>query len=122
MQGEGTYTYKKTGDIYSGSWFAGKKHGKGRYQFAADSSLMEGTWENGQVLSGSWVLKDCATYSGEFKLGRPFGAGKFEFNTSGLTHTGSFTEVKTEDDEEPAEGDPPKPPNVAWKGDSLVAF
>ena len=121
MQGEGTYTYKKTGDIFVGSWFAGKKHGKGSYYFGADSSQMTGTWENGQILAGSWTLKDCSVYTGEFKLGRPYGAGKFDF-AGGLSQSGAYEEFKTEDEEEPAEGDPPKPPNVAWKGTSIVSF
>ena len=33
--GEGVFTYKKTKDIYSGSWKYGKKHGKGTYIFDA---------------------------------------------------------------------------------------
>ena len=33
--GEGVFTYKKTKDIYSGSWRYGKKHGKGTYIFDA---------------------------------------------------------------------------------------
>lgn len=43
---------------------------------------------------------------------------------SGLTQTGSFVEQKSAEGEEeaPAEGEPPKPPNVAWRGDSIVSF
>ena len=122
MQGEGTYTYKKTKDIYSGTWLNGKKHGNGRYEFGADQSMFVGVWENGQITTGNWELKGAGEYTGEFKLGRPFGAGKFDF-TSGLSQTGSYVEEKRgEDEEEPAEGDAPLPPNVAWKGDSIVAF
>jgi len=33
--GEGVFTYKKTKDIYSGSWKYGKKNGKGSYNFEA---------------------------------------------------------------------------------------
>eukprot|EP01032_Pedospumella_encystans_P020893 gene20893-23726_t len=86
MQGEGTYTYKQAGDIYSGSWFADKKHGPGTYEFGADSSVITGEWVEGQVTTGQWVLKNAAVYEGEFKLGRPFGAGKFSFE-SGLVQT-----------------------------------
>lgn len=121
MQGEGTYTYKKANDIYSGSWLADKKHGQGTYEFGADSSVITGEWVNGQVASGKWVLKGAAVYEGEFKLGRPFGPGKFSFE-SGLVQTGAYTEKKkTEEDEEPAEGEV-RPPNVSWVGESIVSF
>lgn len=125
MQGDGTYTYKKTGDIYFGSWYAGKKHGAGKYQFGADG-CMEGDWENGQILSGTWSLANAAIYTGEFKLGRPYGAGKFNFLQSGLTQKGSYVDSKLaegeDEEDELAEGESPKPPNVEWKGQSLVAF
>ena len=125
MQGDGTYTYKKTGDIYFGSWYAGKKHGAGKYQFGANSS-MEGDWENGQILAGTWSLANAAIYTGSFKLGRPYGAGSFYFVESGLTQKGSYVDNKPaegdEDEEDSAEGDSRRPPNVEWKGQSLVAF
>jgi hypothetical protein len=62
MQGEGTYTYKKSGDIYSGTWVANKKSGQGTYEFAGDSSMLVGTWIDGQITSGNWVLKGAAVY------------------------------------------------------------
>lgn len=98
------YTYKKANDIYSGGFFADKKHGQGTYEFGADSSLMTGEWENGQIKTGKWVLKGAAVYTGEFKLGRPFGKGVFY--ESGLEQSGAYAEKKkTEEDEEPAEGE-----------------
>ena len=122
INGEGSYTYKKTGDIYSGSWVNGKKSGEGIYEFSKDSSMMKGTWEDGNIKSGSWILKNAGSYEGEFKLGRPYGAGKFTFTSSGLSQTGSFIEKpKGEDEEEPAEGEV-VPPNVTWAGDSIVTF
>jgi hypothetical protein len=122
MQGEGTYTYKKSGDIYSGSWVADKKSGQGTYEFGADSSIMVGTWVDGQITTGKWILKGAAVYEGAFKLGRPYGTGSFSF-ASGLVQTGSFVEAKKgEDEEEPAEGEAPLPPNVVWTGESIVAF
>jgi hypothetical protein len=122
MQGEGTYTYKKSGDIYSGSWIADKKSGQGTYEFGADSSIMVGTWVDGQITTGKWILKGAAEYEGAFKLGRPYGYGSFSFS-SGLVQTGSFVEAKKgEDEEAPAEGETPLPPNVVWEGKSIVAF
>jgi hypothetical protein len=51
----GTYTYKGSGDIYSGSWAAGKKVGQGTYQFGADMSMMQGAWVDGSITEGKWV-------------------------------------------------------------------
>lgn len=65
MQGEGSYTYKKTGDIYSGAWVANKKHGYGRYEFGADKSMLVGNWENGELVKGSWELKNFGVYEGK---------------------------------------------------------
>ena len=125
MQGDGAYTYKKTGDVYFGSWYAGKKHGAGRYQFGNDGN-MEGEWENGLILTGKWCLANAAVYTGDFKLGRPYGVGKFDFIHSGLTQHGSYVDSKPvegeEEEEEPAEGEAPRPPKVEWKGQSLVVF
>ena len=125
MQGDGSYTYKKTGDVYFGYWFAGRKHGKGRYQFGSNEGWMEGEWENGQILKGTWQLANMAVYSGDFKMGRPYGEGKFDFLKSGLTQTGSYVEVKPvdgEEDDEQSEGEPLRAPKVEWKGHSLVSF
>lgn len=120
--GEGTYTYKKSQDIYSGSWVNGKKHGQGRYEFAADQSQFVGAWENGDMVSGTWELKGAGSYSGNFKLGRPLGAGKYAF-TSGITQGGSYVEKKAaEGEEEAAEEGVVKQPNVSWSGDSIVSF
>jgi hypothetical protein len=122
MHGEGSYTYKKTGDIYSGSWDGNKKQGKGRYECAADSSVLCGTWVDGQITEGSWEWKDAGKYDGTFKLGRPIGAGRFEF-VNGIVHSGEYVVQKAAEgeEEEPAEGEAPRPPNVAWKGQSIVS-
>lgn len=124
MQGQGTYTYKASGDIYSGTWYADQKFGEGYYEFGADSSVLTGTWENGQIVTGKWVWKQAAVYEGEFKLGRPYGAGTFTFS-SGLVQKGVYEEKKPaegEEEEPPAEGEAPRPPNVTWNGESIVSF
>ncbi len=100
----------------------GKKHGAGRYEFAADQSQFVGQWVNGDMASGTWELKGAGNYAGNFKLGRPVGAGKYSF-TSGITQTGSYNEKKAaEGEEEPAEEGVVKQPNVSWAGDSIVSF
>lgn len=121
MHGEGSYTYKKTGDIYSGSWANNKKNGVGRYEFAADSSILNGTWVDGEMVQGSWEWKDAGKYDGAFKLGRPLGTGKFDF-ASGIVQHGEFVVKKAGDEEEGGgeEGEA-KAPNVVWKGNSIVA-
>lgn len=124
MQGQGTYQYKKSGDIYSGKWVNNQKHGDGQYEFKADSSIFEGQWENGQIVTGKWILQGAAVFEGQFKLGRPFGEGKFTFE-SGLTQKGAWVIKKAgegEEEEAPAEGEAPRPPNVTWKGESIVSF
>jgi hypothetical protein len=121
MHGEGSYIYKKSGDIYSGSFENNKKQGAGRYEFQADSSILNGSWEAGQITTGSWEWKESGRFDGSFKLGRPFGPGRFEF-VNGIVHNGEYIAQKGPDDEEPAEGEAPKPPNVTWKGQSIVSF
>lgn len=124
MQGEGTYQYKKSQDIYSGSFFNDLKHGKGRYEFGSDSSMLVGTWENGMIITGQWVLQGAGVYDGQFKLGRPYGAGTFTF-ASGLKQIGMYAEKKLaegEEEEPVGEGEAPRPPNVIWQGDSIVSF
>lgn len=131
IHGEGSYKYfiskdpidksNDIYDIYSGSWVNGKKHGQGTYEFAKDSSMLVGTWSDGEIQSGSWKLKGAAVYEGEFKMGRPFGEGKFSF-VSGLAQTGTFVEEKKDgEDEEGADGEK-LPPNVSWKGISIVTM
>ena len=128
MQGTGTYIYNSTAkggqpDIYSGSFVDGKKEGDGRYEFGADQSMFVGTWVGGEMTTGKWELKGAGVYTGEFKLSRPFGEGKFDF-TSGLSQGGSYDEKKPaegEEEEAPEEG-VEAVPNVAWVGQNIVAF
>lgn len=121
MEGNGTYDYKKTGDIYSGLWLKNKKHGEGIYQYGADSSCLKGTWENGQLSKGTWVQLNHAEYEGTFNQGRPIGEGKFSFH-SGLVQTGAFEIRKPKEDEEEEDEEENKLPNVEWKGKSIVSF
>lgn len=58
-------------------------------------------------------------FPGSFKLGRPLGEGKFQFK-NGYSQEGTFVEVKGGEEEDPEAG--AKPPNVEWKGKSIVAF
>lgn len=127
MQGDGSYTYKNTGDTYFGSWFDGQKHGSGKYKFGTNEGCMEGIWDNGQIVKGTWNLADAALFTGDFKHGRPYGAGKLDFTGSGLTQIGSFDRIKSsqvdeDDDEDSSFAAQAKVPIVEWNGESLVAF
>jgi hypothetical protein len=127
MQGTGTYVYHskcKNGtepDIYSGAWVDGKKEGEGRYEFGSDQSIFNGTWVAGEMTTGKWELKGAATYTGDFKLSRPVGEGKFEF-VSGLEQAGSYDVVKSAEEEEVDPEAAAAAPNVSWAGKNIVAF
>ena len=137
MHGVGSYTYKTSQDIYSGEWVNNKKHGQGRYEFFADKSMLAGTWDKGFIVAGDWELKDCAVYSGNFRMGVPVGPGKFTFK-SGLVLPGTFEEAvpekspegeqerdpaeEPEGDAPPAEDIPAEPPIVHWRGENIVSF
>ena len=88
---------------------------------------MGGIWERGQIVKGTWNLADAVVFTGDFKLGRPYGAGKLNFTGSGLTQIGSFDEIKSsqgdeDDDEDTSVAEQAKAPKVEWNGESLVAF
>lgn len=121
MHGEGSYHYKKSGDIYSGSWAFNLKNGEGRYEFGVDNSILVGVWKNGQIGKGTWEFKGAGKYEGEFKLGRPLGEGRFEF-LNGISQEGEYVETKGEEEEEVGEEGEPVPPNVTWKGHPIVSF
>jgi len=123
MQGEGSYTYSKTKDIYSGSWLNNKKHGEGRYEFGGDSSVLVGEWQNGQIVTGTWELKKAGVFTGNFKMGRPLGPGRFDFS-NGIIQDGAYVEEKRgmeEEDEAQGDEDAARAPNVSWKGNSIVS-
>jgi len=113
MNGEGLYKYKK-GDIYSGTFVDGLKHGeKGTYEYGEDQSRLTGTWEKGNFVTGNWEFEGAGSYTGEFKGGKPAGKGKFTF-VNGVTQEGEYAApVAAEEDEEPPEGEP------TWKGNPV---
>jgi len=78
FHGDGTYYYK-SGDIYSGGWLRGVRHGEGVLMYAADESQLVGRWERGGIVSGKWVLKDGTSWHGPFHRGKPLGRGVFYF-------------------------------------------
>ena len=116
MEGEGTYTYAKTKDVYSGSWVAGVKSGNGCYEYGGDQSKLNGTWDNGTFVSGEWILEGACVYKGSFANGAPTGPGSYTF-ASGVTQTGEYVAKPVSEDDDPDA--PPAPP--VWSGSEVYA-
>lgn len=117
MEGEGTYNYAKTKDVYSGSWVAGFKHGSGCYEYGENKSRLNGIWDNGNFVSGEWILGAAAVYKGSFKDGKPVGPGSFTF-PSGVVQSGDYVS-KQINEEEKDENAPLADPQ--WNGKSVFA-
>jgi hypothetical protein len=54
MDGQGTYHYS-SGDIYTGGFRQGRKHGSGMYNFKAHACQFLGIWSDGEFVEGKWV-------------------------------------------------------------------
>jgi len=109
--GRGTYFYR-TGDKYSGEWKEGKRHGNGVFVFTKTESQLVGTFENGQMVSGKWLLLDGTVYTGNFKNSSPDGNGSFSL-PNGNTVSGKYV-AKGEDDEDEDEDDEDAPTGPEW--------
>lgn len=115
MDGEGTYTYSKTKDVYSGTWVQGVKSGSGCYEYGKDKSKLNGTWDSGSFVSGEWLLEGAGVYKGGFANGKPAGPGSFFFS-SGVAQSGEYVVKEPEEGEEDA---PPADP--IWSGASVYS-
>lgn len=102
--GAGTYKYVAdgTGNVYSGEWRDGLRHGQGAFVFGSDGSQLVGTWVDGNIVSGKWLLRDGSVYSGDFSKNKPNGRGSFVF-PNGSMITGTYGVPLNEDGEEPEE-------------------
>jgi hypothetical protein len=96
--------------VYSGSWVGGVKHGSGCYEYGANKSKLNGTWESGSIVTGSWIFEGSGAYTGDFKNGKPLGPGSFTF-VSGITHLGEYSTKPVGEDD----GDQP-PADPTWSG------
>jgi len=108
--GRGTYFYK-TGDKYSGEWKEGKRHGNGVFVFTKTESQLVGTFVNGQMVSGKWLLLDGTVYTGNFKNSAPEGNGSFTL-PNGNTVSGKY--VKKDEDDEDDEDEDEDGPKTEW--------
>lgn len=71
--GQGTYTWKETGNRYTGSWVNGEMEGKGTLNYANGTKyvgMFKDGIEHGQ---GCVTMADGFKYEGEFVDGRPLG-------------------------------------------------
>lgn len=50
--GHGTYTWRASGDKYTGGWAADRQHGKGRLT-KGNGGVQEGTWNEGELMLGA---------------------------------------------------------------------
>ena len=116
MEGEGTYTYAKTKDVYSGSWLGGVKSGNGCYEYGGDKSKLNGTWDSGAFVAGEWLLEGAGVYKGGFAKGKPVGAGAFSF-TSGVSQPGEYVSKPIGEDEDPESA----PADPTWSGSSVYS-
>jgi hypothetical protein len=117
IEGEGTYTYVKTKDVYSGSWLAGVKSGNGCYEYGGDQSKLNGAWDKGNFVSGEWIMEGAAVYKGSFVNGAPTGPGSFCF-ASGATQAGEYVSKPVSEDDDPT--DAPRAPPV-WSGNAVFS-
>lgn len=65
MEGSGLYVYGN-GDMYLGSFSAGKRHGQGSYHFKEMVCQLVGEWVEGGFVRGRWVMKDGSMFYGSF--------------------------------------------------------
>ena len=82
-EGHGAFYYAN-GDIFCGGWSGGKKHGPGNYFYKASGAHVEGLWEDGVLVSGKFLDKFGASFSGSFSAGE-----EGIFCITGVAHTAS---------------------------------
>jgi len=117
--GRGTYFYN-SGDKYSGEWKEGKRHGNGVFVFTKTESQLVGTFVNGQMVSGKWLLLDGTVYTGNFKNSAPEGAGSFTL-PNGNTVSGKYV-TKGEDEDEDEDEDEEKGPEWVASGSPTLSI
>lgn len=90
--GDGVMTYPN-GDTYRGSFAKGLKHGHGVYVYSDGASVVEGEWNAGTLVSGTWSMCDGTAYAGGFhpQTNRPLGSGgRFAFPRDGYAVGGTY--------------------------------
>ena len=93
FHGDGSYFYKN-GDVYSGSWARGIKHGSGTFLCHADASDRTGTWFKGALIAGKWLWADGTVWLGTFRDSLPLGLGVYYF-PNGTMQEGEYVAAVT---------------------------
>jgi hypothetical protein len=81
------------GNRFEGQWRDGKKHGKGKMDFA-NGYRYEGTWIDDMATGeGVFIWTNGDRYEGQFKYGQRHGKGSYKF-ANGDQYTGDWAEDK----------------------------
>ena len=84
----GTQTFEN-GDIYTGDFLNGKKHGNGLLKTPTKRAY-DGAWEDDLPHGyGTNTFPNGKKYRGEFRKGKPFGDGQWTYS-DGRTYTGKW--------------------------------
>jgi len=90
QNGFGKFTYDN-GDVYEGNWINGKRHGKGKYDYADGISWYDGEWVDDKKEGyGTEHYPDNDEYKGYFKNGKRNGKGIYKY-VNGDIYDGNFT-------------------------------
>ena len=84
----GVQTFEN-GDVYTGAFLNGKKHGKGLLETLSNRTY-DGGWENDLPHGlGVNTFPNGKMYSGEYRKGRPYGNGQWTYS-DGKTYSGTW--------------------------------
>jgi hypothetical protein len=113
---KGTFTYVN-GDVYTGQWRLGKKHGSGSYTYAKDQTQLVGEWDSGKITNGTWIFPNGTRDCGGFRYNKPYGKGVW-ITRDGSQLTGEYVQKEQEDpDAAPPDDDEegkPRPDPKVW--------
>ena len=84
----GVQTFEN-GDVYTGAFLNGKKHGRGLLETRSNRSY-DGGWENDVRHGfGTNTFPNGKIYNGQYKEGRPYGNGQWTYS-DGKTYSGTW--------------------------------
>ena len=84
----GVQTFEN-GDVYTGAFLKGKKHGRGLLETRSNRSY-DGGWENDVPHGfGTNTFPNGKIYTGQYKEGRPCGNGQWTYS-DGKTYSGTW--------------------------------
>jgi hypothetical protein len=76
---------------------------------------------NGQLTTGSWIMKGYGVYEGTFEYQRPIGKGTFKF-ASGQVQTGEFVVAESSTITAIPNNDQPTQPKIGGYPNAIGAF